>query len=104
MIPKRFQIKNAENYTDTLVNVTGTIIECTELETDYGIITYIHISTDYSDGDFCLYYLGQVDFFEDDEVYVYALPFDVTTFENMGGYYTQAVVGAASLVYPAGIS
>lgn len=95
--------KTPEKYNDTLINIIGTVIDCEELNTPYGTVTYVHISEDDTYNNFCLYYLGEIEIFEDDWLYVYALPFDIVTFENMSGAYTEAVVGAASFITPAGI-
>ena len=54
---------------------------------------------DYSDRNYIMLYLGTLDnIFEGTEVYSYVLPFDVVKFENMGGEYTEAIIGAACYV------
>ena len=79
--------------------VNGTVVDCSEIENDYGIITFLQV-TDYSGYDYCLYYIGELEnVFENEEVYAYALPFGMVTFENIGAAYTEAVIGAATYVY-----
>lgn len=88
--------KNISKYGDGLVSVYGVVIDIEESED--GDVTYMHI-LDYDENSYVLYYLGTLEeVFEDSEVYVYALPFALTTFENMDATYTEAVVGAACFV------
>ena len=94
--------KSPEKYNNTLVNVIGTVIDCDEIDSPYGTITYLHIQEDETYNNYCLYYLGEIEIFEDDWIYVYALPFDIIIFDNMSGAKTEAVIGAASLIMPAG--
>ena len=90
--------KNPEKYADKLMSISGDIVDCKEAETDYGTVTYLHLS-DYDGYSYCLYYLGTLeDAFEGYSAFCYALPFSTVTFENVGGAYTQAVVGAACYV------
>lgn len=88
--------KSISKYTDQLFVVYGYVIDVWESED--GSITYLHI-VDNSGYSYTLYYLGALDdVFEETEVYVYALPFSMVTFENMSAQYTEAVVGAACYV------
>ncbi len=88
--------KNISKYGDGLVSVYGVVIDIEESED--GDVTYMHI-LDYDGNSYVLYYLGTLeDVFEESEVYVYALPFALTTFENMDATYTEAVTGAACFV------
>ena len=88
--------KSIGKYTGELFSVYGYVVDIKEL--DDGSLTYIHI-VDYSEYNYTFYYLGTLDdAFEGSEVMVYALPFDMVTFENLGGTYTEAVVGAACYV------
>lgn len=91
--------KNPSKYSKELMYVGGTVVDCEENETDDGTITFLQI-TDESGYNYCLYYLGTLEnVFEQEEVWGYALPFGMVTFENMGGNYTEAVVGAATYIY-----
>lgn len=88
--------KNINKYTDELCAVGGYVVDIEE--TDDGSLTFFQISS-YDGHNYVFYYLGTLDeVFEETEVYVYALPLDMVTFENIGGYYTEAVVGAACFV------
>ena len=88
--------KNMSKYGDKLISVYGEVIDIEESED--GEITYIHVLDD--DGNSCvLYYLGTLEnVFEESYIYVYALPFAITSFENMEATYTEAVTGAACYV------
>ncbi len=91
--------KNPSKYSKKLIYVGGTVVDCEENETDDGTITFLQI-TDESGYNYCLYYLGTLEnVFEQEEVWGYALPFGMVTFENMGGNYTEAVIGAATYIY-----
>lgn len=88
--------KSINKHTGELIAVGGYVIDIDEAED--GSITFFQI-TGYDGNDYCFYYLGVLDeVFEETEVYVYALPLDIITFENMGGAYTEAIVGAACYV------
>ena len=88
--------KSISKYTDQLFVICGYVIDVWETE-DEGL-TYLHI-VDYNGYNYTLYYLGALDeVFEETEVYVYAMPFSMVTFENMSAQYTEAVVGAACYV------
>ena len=90
--------KNPAKYADKLMSIGGNIVDCKENETEQGTITYLQIQ-DYSGYSYCLYYLGSLeDAFEGYSAWGYALPFGTVTFDNVGGYYTQAVVGAACYI------
>ena len=90
--------KSPNKYTDKLLSIYGCIVDCQEIETDYGIITYLQIS-DYDGHSYCMNYLGELeDAFEECQVYVYMLPFGTVTFENTGATYTEAIMGAACYV------
>lgn len=91
--------KSPSKYNDKLISISGTVVDCYEEECEYGTITFVQIVDDYSGSSYCLYYWGSLEnVFEKNWVWGYALPFDVTTFENMGGYHTEAVVGAACYI------
>lgn len=91
--------KSPAKYADKLMHFSGDITDCEEMDTEHGIITYLQVM-DYSGYSYCVYYLGELEnAFEGSEVWGYALPFGTVTFENMGGYYTEAVMGAACYVY-----
>ena len=48
---------------------------------------------DYDGNNYLLYHLGSLDHvFKDSYVWFYGLPFDIISFENMGGGYTEAIV------------
>ncbi len=88
--------KSMSKYGDKLISVNGDVIDIEESED--GEITYVHV-VDYDGNDYVLYYLGSLDnVFEDTYICAYALPVAIITFENMGGSYTEAVVGAACYV------
>ena len=91
--------KSPSKYNDKLISVSGTVIDCYEEECEYGTITYVQVVDDYNGSSYCLYYWGSLEnVFENNWVWGYMLPFDVTTFDNMGGYRTEAVVGAACYI------
>ena len=88
--------KNMSKYGDKLISVNGDVIDIEESED--GEITILHV-LDYEGNSYMLYYLGTLDnVFEDTYISAYALPVAIITFENMGGSYTEAVVGAACYV------
>lgn len=90
--------KSPNKYTDKLLSIYGYIIDCEEVETDYGVITYLQIM-DYEGYSYCMYYLGELeDAFDDSQVYAYMLPFGTVKFENMNASYTEAIMGAACYV------
>ena len=87
--------KNINKYTGELFAIGGYVVDIEE--TDDGITAFQIYS--YGGDSYIFYYLGVLDeVFEETEVYVYALPMDMVTFENMGGAYTEAIVGAACYV------
>lgn len=88
--------KNIAKYGDKLIEIYGGVVDITE--SDDGTVTYLHVA-DYEGKNYILYYLGALEnVFEDNMVSAYALPLDMTTFENMAGAYTEAVVCAACYV------
>lgn len=88
--------KSMSKYGDKLISIYGEVIDIEESEG--GEITYIHI-LDYDGNSYVLYYLGTLDnVLEETYVYAYALPFAITSFENMEATYTEAVIGAACYV------
>lgn len=88
--------KNISKYSDKLISVYGSVSDIEEAED--GSLTYIHI-VDYESNSYTLYYLGTLDdVFEGTEIHGYALPFAMTTFENMAAQYTEAVTGAACYI------
>ena len=90
--------KNPFKYSDRLMCIFGEVVDCQELEESGKTLTYVQIE-DYSGYDYCVYYLGELpNVFEGNDVTVTFLPFNVITFENIGGYYTKAIVGAACYV------
>ena len=91
--------KSPSKYNDKLISINGTVIDCYEEECEYGTLTFVQVVDDYTGSSYCLYYWGSLEnVFEKNWVWGYALPFDVTTFDNMGGYHTEAVVGAACYI------
>lgn len=91
--------KSPSKYNDKLISINGTVVDCYEEECEYGTITFVQIADEYTGSSYCLYYWGSLEnVFEKDWIWGYALPFDITTFENMGGYHTEAVVGAACYI------
>ncbi len=92
--------KNPSKYTDKLISVGGTIVDCYETESEYGTITFLQMLDEYSQSTYCLYYWGSLEnTFENNYAWGYALPFGVVKFENMGGYYTEGVVCAACYIF-----
>lgn len=90
--------KSPAKYADKFMSIYGDIVDCSEIETAYGTVTYLQIN-DYSGYAYCMYYLGTLeDAFEGYSACVNVLPFGTVTFENMGGAYTEAVIGAACYV------
>lgn len=90
--------KSPTKYADKLMSVYGNIVDCAEFETDYGTVTYLQIE-DYSGYSYCMYYLGVLeDAFKGYSAWANVLPFGTIIFENVGGYYTEAVIGAACYV------
>lgn len=88
--------KNPAKYDDTLMAVSGLVIDCRELEYDFGTVTYIHVLDEVDEYSYCVYYLGTLDDVVDGcYVSCYVLPFGVITFKNLEGTNTLAVVGAA---------
>lgn len=88
--------KNLSKYADKLISVYGYVVDIQESED--GSLTYIHIM-DYDNNNYTLYYLGTLeDIFKESEVHGYALPFAMTTFENMSAEYTESVTGAACYI------
>lgn len=88
--------KSITKYSDKLVSVYGYVIDIQESED--GSLTYLHI-VDYDDNNYTLYYLGALDdILKGTEVHGYALPFAMTTFENLSAQYTESVTGAACYI------
>ena len=88
--------KSMSKYGDKLIWIGGDVIDIEESED--GELTTVHV-VDYDGNSYVLYYLGTLDnVFEDTYISAYALPVAIITFENMGGSYTEAVVGAACYV------
>ena len=91
--------KSPDKYCDKLIGgLQYYVIDCEEKETEYGTITYLQLEAGGGDN-YCVYYLGALDdVFEGDGVSGYILPFGIVTFENLGGAYTEAVIGAACYI------
>lgn len=88
--------KNMSKYGDKLISIYGEVTDITE--TEDGEITTVYVM-DYDGNVYVLYYLGTLDnVFEGTYIFAYALPVAIITYENMGGFYTEAVVGAACYV------
>ena len=90
--------KNPFKYSDRFMCIPGEVIDCQEIEENGNALTYLQIEDNFG-YNYCVYYLGELpDVFEGSHVTAEFLPFNVITFENMGGYYTEAIVGAAFYV------
>ena len=91
--------KSADNYGDSMVCVNGTIEQIMELKPEEtglkDTITLMRIEDgDYND--FCAFYIGTVDLYEDDSATIYGVPLNMGSYKNnMNGTTTCAVVAAA---------
>lgn len=84
--------KSPSKYEDTLINGWGDVIDIEETEIEGQTVTAMQV-VDYDGNNYLLYHLGSLDnVFEDSYVWFYGLPFDIISFENMGGGYTEAIV------------
>ena len=93
--------KNVEKYADKLIEISGSVVDIEEIND--GDITYIHVA-DYLGNNYTMYYLGSLDdIFTGSEVYGYALPLDMVTFENKGGAFTESVMCAACYIEDNGL-
>lgn len=89
--------KNPSKYSNKLIGITGYVTDCKEFDEDMDY-TYLQV-VDYDGNNYCMYYLGKSkDILADMSVEVFMLPFDMVSFENMGGTYTKAVMGACCYV------
>lgn len=88
--------KSMSKYGDKLISLYGEVTDIEESED--GEITTVYVM-DYDGNVYMLYYLGTLDnVFAGTYISAYALPVAIITYENMGGFYTEAVVGAACYV------
>jgi len=84
--------KSPSKYQDTLINGWGDVIDIEETEIEGKTVTAMQV-VDYDGNNYLLYHLGSLDHvFKDSYVWFYGLPFDIISFENMGGGYTEAIV------------
>lgn len=84
--------KNPSKYQDTLMNITGDVIDIKESDIDGQTVTAFHVYNEYDGRSYMVYHLGTLEnVFEGSWVWAYVLPFDMISFENMGGGYTEAI-------------
>lgn len=86
--------KNIVPYTDTMIHLSLHATQVTEQSILGKTFTAI-IAEDDGWNYFQIYYIGSVDLYEDDYFSVYGIPMDYSSYENMLGSQTSAVVIAA---------
>ncbi len=95
--------KSADNYGDSMVCVSGSVVQIKELkpeDTGLNSIVTMMIVTDYNYNYYCAFYIGTKDVFEDDEVTIYGVPLNMGSYENLMNGTTECAVVAASYVSP----
>lgn len=91
--------KNASKYGDKLMCISPAyVISCSETEIDdETTLTELQIMDD-DDNNYMVIYIGSVDVFENDVVECYGLPLGTSSFENVSGGTTLAIVAAGSYI------
>ncbi|MGN1144320.1 MAG: zinc ribbon domain-containing protein [Anaerovoracaceae bacterium] len=90
--------KAPSKYQDTLMWISGDVIDIEEAEIEGNTITAFHVY-DYDGKSYMVYHLGELEnVFEDSWVWAYVLPFGMTSFENLSGGYTEAIICASCYV------
>lgn len=97
-ITSKHLFKNINPYLDTMVSLTGDIIQVQEQETAYGTVATIHIS-DENDNSIVGIYKGSTgDILDGDNVTMRGVPTASYSFENVGGGTTNAVLLTVSTI------
>lgn len=97
-ITSKHLFKNINPYLDTMVSLTGDIIQVQEQETAYGTVATIHI-TDENDNSIVGIYKGSTgDILDGDNVTMRGVPTASYSFENVGGGTTNAVLLTVSTI------
>ena len=91
--------KNASKYGDNLMCISPAyVISCSETEIDEET-TLTELQLEDTDGNnYMVIYIGSIDVFENDIVECYALPLGTSSFENISGGTTLAIVTAGSFI------
>lgn len=91
--------KNPTKYGDSLICISPAyVISCSETEIDEET-TLTELQLEDSDGNnYMVIYIGSIDVFENDIVECYALPLGTSSFENISGGTTLAIVTAGSFI------
>ena len=91
--------KNASKYGDSLMCISPAyVISCSETEIDEDT-TLTELQLQDNDGnDYMVIYIGTVDVFENDIVECYGLPLGTSSFENISGGTTLAIIVAGSYI------
>lgn len=97
-VTSRHLFKNVAPYLDTMVTVSGNVIEVSEEESEMGTVAFVHLMDEY-DNSVTGVYLGSTgDLLDGDDVTVRGVPVTTYSFENVGGGTTNAVMLALSTV------
>lgn len=97
-ITTRHLFKNITPYLDTMVEVSGYVVEIQEEETDYGTLAEIHIIDDNDNSIVGVYNNSTGDILDEDYVTLGGVPTVIYSFENVGGGTTNAILLAVSTI------
>lgn len=90
--------KNITPYFESMIKVSGYVVQISEEETDIGTVAEIHIIDD-NDNSMIGIYLGSTgDILDGDYVTMRGVPTTIYSFDNVGGGITNAVLLAASTI------
>lgn len=97
-ITSRHLFKNVIPYLDKMVQVSGTVVEVQEEETEIGTIAVIHVADENDNSIVGLYMNSTGDILDGDEVTMRGLPTSLFSFDNVSGGTTNAVLMSVSTV------
>ena len=97
-VSSRHLFKNINPYLDTMVTVSGYVLEITEEESAYGTIAFIHIIDENDNSITGIYNNETGDILDGDDVTLRGVPISSFSFDNVGGGTTNAILLATSTV------
>ncbi|MEK3786944.1 hypothetical protein [Paenibacillus sp. FSL K6-1230] len=100
-VSSRHLFKNINPYLDTMVTVSGYVLEITEEESAYGTIAFIHIIDENDNSITGIYNNETGDILDGDDVTLRGVPVTNYSFDNLGGGTTNAILLATSTVQKA---
>ncbi|KUP25792.1 hypothetical protein [Paenibacillus sp. DMB5] len=97
-ITSRHLFKNITPYFDKMIEVSGTIVQISEEETDFGTLASVHILNDNGDSLIGIYNGSTGDILDGDYVTLRGVPSALYSFSNVGGGTTNAILLTLSTI------